>query len=504
MRTESNKTGKAFIGVSIVIFISKLLGFARDIVFAAIFGTTILTDAYQVIFSFPSLLFSSVGTALSSVNIPDLTYYIKNKSIEERIRYVSNLLAQITLAAGFISVLGIIFAPALTRLIAPGLHGQVAEIALVLTRIMMPTLLFVSLTFITAGMLQVHGYFLWSAAISIPFNLVIILALAFRGNDIVLLGWVTVVGWLLQFLVQLPVLIKEGYRIIPQIDFKNEHTVNLFKQLFPILMGNALLQLSLIIDRSFGTHLDEGTASALAFGSNLFVTITSIFIVAMSTVVFPRLSSYSLSRDYENIRSLLSNIFKALLFILAPYLLLVICYHQDIIALVYQRGSFTSQSTNITATAFLYYSFGVIGYACQEIFNRVYYSLKKYTAPMAVSLICLAINILLDVFLFRRYGITAISLSTSFSLLLYALIMSLLLRWEIGSFIGRDFFSFGLKLCIPLAGMLVLILVFRHFVTGGLLMAFLVPLVLSGLLYMGLAYVIGFGKLLKIKEDSAS
>jgi putative peptidoglycan lipid II flippase len=132
MRNENVKTGKTFIGVSIIIFCSKILGFLRDIVFASVFGTTVFTDIFQVIFSLPSLLFASVGTALSAVNIPDLTYFISNRTKEERDRYLSNLFAQITLWAALICIIGIIFAPTLTQIIAPGISGQVTDIAVAL------------------------------------------------------------------------------------------------------------------------------------------------------------------------------------------------------------------------------------------------------------------------------------------------------------------------------------------------------------------------------------
>ncbi len=497
MNNESSKTGKNFIGVSIVIFISKILGFFRDIVFASIFGTTVITDAFQVIFSFPSLLFSSVGTALSSVNIPDLTYYLNNRSREERNRYIANLYAQLCLWATLLAIVGIIFAPALSKFIAPGLEGHVAQIATVLTQIMMPTLLFVSLTYVTAGILQVHGYFLLSATISIPFNLLIIISLLCRGEDIIFLGYVTTIGWLLQFIVQLPVLVREKYRFFFILDFKNEHTLNMFRQLIPILLGNSLLQLCLIVDRSFGTHLEEGTAAALAFGSNLFVTVTSIFIVAMATVVFPRLSKYCLDLDFEHIRSMMSNIFKILLFILLPYLLLVACYHQEIIALVYERGAFTSKSTSMTSLAFLFYSFAVLGYACQEIFNRVFYALKKFKVPMIVSLVCLCLNFFLNMFFFRSSGITGISISTTACLLLYAVIMGVLLKGEIGSFLGRDLLFFLLRLIPALAAMLAVIFFFKYYYSSGLILSFLLPLLLSAGAYLGIAYIGGIAKIVK-------
>jgi len=501
MDQESRHTGKTFIGVSLMIFISKVFGFARDIVFASVFGTTVLTDLFQVIFSLPSLLFSSIGNALSFVNIPDLTYYLKHGTQEERNHYLSNLYAQVALGAALISLLGIVFAPALTRLIAPGLQGDVSSMALLLTRVMIPTLLFVTLTYITAGVLQVHGYFLLSAAISIPFNFLIIAALIVKGQDIIFLGLITTIGWLLQFLIQVPVLFKEKYNFSWKIDWKNEHTVNMFKQLLPILLGNSLLQLCLIIDRSFGTHLDEGTAAALGFGSNLFITITGVFIIALSTVIFPRLSQYCMDGDYRLVRSMLRYGFKMLAFILLPYLILVTAYSHDIIALVYERGAFTSTSTHLTSTAFLCYSFAVVGYACQEVFNRVFYALKRFKTPMYVSLACLALHFALNLLFFRQAGITGLALSTTFCLLIYALIMGLIVRRAIGPFLGRDFVNFFLRLGLPAAGMVATVLVCRHFYANGIWLSFLLPLAVSGIIYLLLAWLGGFRNELIMKED---
>lgn len=484
---ENQGTGKTFIGVSMVIFFAKLLGFVREIIFASIFGTSIVTDVFQTIFSLPNLLFSGIGTALSSINIPNLTYYLSNCTREERDRYISRLYAQVTLWGTIITIGGIIIAPTLARLLAPGIEGEAAQVAALLTRIMLPTFLFVSLTFVTTGILQVHGHFLRAAAISIPFNILIILALIIKGADIVFISYMTSLGWLLQFVIQVPVLAKEKYKL-SWLDFKENYTVKMLKQLFPVLLGNSLLQLCLIVDRSCGTNLDEGTTAALAFGSNLFVTVTSIFIVAMTSVVFPRLSQYSLDKNFVQIRSMLKNIFKILLFILVPYLIIVVCYNQEIISLIYERGAFTGKSTMMTAAAFLFYSFAVIGYACQEIFNRVFYALKNFTIPMTVSLICLAVNVILNWSLLN-YGIIAISASTALALTLYALTTGFMVTREVGSFLDRDFWTFLAKLIIPSLGMTGIITLFARLYSEGILLSFLLPALLSGLIYVVIAYL---------------
>lgn len=502
MEKRERTTGKNFIGVTIVIFIAKLLGFVRDIFFASIFGTTILTDIYQAIFSLPSLLFSSIGTAISSVNIPNLTYYLSSKTPEERFEYISRLFAQITFWGSVISVVGIIFAPTLARLIVPGIEGEAAQVAVTITRIMMPTFLFVNLTFVATGILQVHSYFFRAAAISIPFNILIIISLLLKGDDLIFISYVTTAGWLFQFLIQLPVIIKEQYRFWP-FKLQNNYTYSMLKKLVPVLLGNSLLQLCLIIDRSFGTHLDEGTTAALGFGGNLFVTITSVFIVAMSSVVFPRISKYCLEKDYVELRLMLSNIFKILLFILVPYLVYVITYHREIIALVYERGAFTSESTIITAFAFLFYSFAVVGYASQEIFNRVFYALKKFSIPMQVSIICLAVNVILNI-MFLDYGIIAISGGTAVALTLYALIMGTMVKKEIGNFMQGDFLIYLIRLTIPTAFMLAVIIGFKYLHFTGIIMGFLLPAIVSGLIYLAVAHVTKLTAEFNLREASNS
>jgi putative peptidoglycan lipid II flippase len=494
--TDDGSTGRNFISVAVAIFFSKVLGFLRDVLFASTFGTTIIADAYQTIFGLPSLLFSSVGNALSSVNIPDLTYFLHRRTSADRQDYIANLFAQITLIFGLLSLAGIMLAPWITRLLAPGLETSAAQVASALFRIMTPCLLFVNLTYFSAGILQVHGFFLLSSLVSIPFNVLIILALFLRGDDIVFIGYMTTAGWFLQFFIQYPRLRRLGYRLRGGISFTEPHIKNIYRNLLPILLGNSVLQLCLIADRSFGTRLSEGTSSALAFGSNLFITITSVFVVAMSTVVFPRLSQYCLVKDYPRIRDLVSMIFQILLFILLPYLILIIAFHREIIMLVYERGAFDQVSTNMTASSFLFYSLSVGGYACQEIFNRVFYAFKQYRLPMLVSLLCVGINLALDSLLYQTYGIMGISLSTSACMLLYAGLMFCLLRRQIGPGMGASLLRFCLRLGVPLGVMLLLVLWGRHQGNGSL-SSMLLTIVVSGGAYLAVAYGMGFGKILR-------
>lgn len=502
IENQNPRTGKTFLSVSATIFFAKLLGFCRDIVFARFFGTAGLADLFQAVFSFPNLLFSSIGTALSAVNIPDLTYFVKQRSQEERNQYLANLLAQVSLFAALISLLGIISAPFIGRLIAQDLGPEADRLAIVLTRIMMPTLLFVSLTYLATGVLQVHSHFQLTAAISVPFNILIIAGLFWKGSDVVFVGYLTTAGWLLQFLIQVPVLIKEKYNLRFKLNFRDSYTRNLFRNMLPILIGNSLLQVSLIIDRNAAMRLSEGSTAALSYGSNLFVTITSVFIVGMTTVVFPRLSQHCLDEDYAAVRHLLGQIFKMLLFILVPYLLLVVCYRQEIITLVYQRGAFDSRSTAMTSLAFLLYSFAVLGYLCQEVYNRVFYAMKNFRVPMKASLLCLALKFAFDYLFFRQTGIVGLSLSTALALLLYGILMTFRLSRKIGNFVNRDLMMYLLRLLLPSAGLCAVVMVFQRFYPAHSAYGFLIPLMISGAVYLVIAHLCGLSKVFFVKEAS--
>ena len=494
LSAEANRaTGRNFIWVSLAIFFSKLLGFSREIVIAATLGTTKIADAFHAIFGLPNLLFTGIGNALMAVNIPDLTKLLRENKAEERKAYVANFMTQISLFCGLLSILGVVLAPWITRFIAPGLETQAMDIAIMLCRIMIPCLLFVNLAYFSMGILQTHGFFILSSLISIPFNILIILSMVFFGDDVIMIGYMTTAGWFLQFFIQYPRMRKLGYRLFGRISFLSPQAKNLYRNLLPILLGYSVLQICLLIDRNFGTRLDEGTASALAAGSNLFLTITSVFVVAMSYVIFPRLSKFCQERDYAKIRHLIGTVFQILFFVLLPYMLLIIFFHREIIMIVYERGVFTSESTYITATAFLFYSFASVGYACQEIFNRVFYAFKKYRVPMYTSVFCILLNIVLNFFLFARHGIAGISLSTAFCMLLYAVILYLFLRREIGG-MGLSLL-FGLaKSALPLLVMLCVILAGRYF-GGDSIIVTLGVMAAGGLAYLGVALYMGAAKL---------
>jgi putative peptidoglycan lipid II flippase len=494
MSAETTRTtGINFIWVSIAMFFAKALGFGREIIFAARLGTGVMADAFQTIFGLPMLLFTAVGNSIATVNMPELTARMQGDQAKRR-AYIANISMHITLVFGLISLLGIVAAPLLTGLLVPGLEGQALEIATTLTMLMMPTLFLVNIAYFAAGVLQAHGFFLMSSIISVPFNLLVILALIFGGGDIVFIGAATTVGWFLQFAIQYPHMKRLGYSFVGRKIFSGLGR-GPWRSLLPILLGYSVLQICLIIDRRFGTLLPEGTSAALAFGSNLSFIITSVFVMAISIIVFPRLSKFCLERDFAGVRRLLGTAAHILAATLLPYMLLVAFFHTEIVTIVYQRGAFDYESTRHTATAFLFYSFVAIGYACQEVFNRVFYALKKYRVPAVAAAIGIVLNIGLNLAVYARFGIMGISLSTAAVMTVYAVVLFVFLRREIGGGLGLHLLYALVRVALPLAAMLAVMLVGRAF--SYTLPAAVATIIAAGIVYLVALYLAGYGKIIK-------
>jgi putative peptidoglycan lipid II flippase len=494
--TEAQRaTGRNFLWVSIAIFFSKVLGFFREIVIASVLGTDRIADMFGVIFGLPNLLFTGIGNALSAVNIPDLTKFLREDDTSGRKAYVTNLFTQLTLFCGLLSLAGVVLAPFVVRMYAPDLEPRVMGIAITLSMIMIPCLLFVNLAYFSMGILQAHGFFLLSSVISIPFNILIIVSIFIFGGDVLVIGYMTTAGWFLQFFIQYPRLRRMGYRMLGRISLASPQARNLYRNLLPILLGYSVLQICLLVDRTFfGIRLDEGSAAALNYGSNLFITITSVFVVAMSFVIFPRLSKYCQERDAARLRELIGTVFQMLFFILLPYILLVAFFNREIIAVVYERGSFDAASTSKTATAFLFYSFAAIGYACQEIFNRVFYAFKRYRVPMYTSLLCIGLNIVLNFVLFRPFGIAGISLSTAFCLFLYAAVLYGFLRREIGGGMGLSLL-FGFARVLPSLLVMLAVILTGRWLGGDSLAMVIGTAGAGGAAYLAVAFLTGAGKI---------
>lgn len=433
--------GSAYVMVVLGILLAKGLGFYRDMVFASVFGTGVEADIYFQVFGLVNLIFTGVGVALSTLVIKNLNKP-ENAGAEKTYAaaFLRKAAAWLTVAAALLALL----ARPLIRLILPEISGNDFLLAVKMVYIMAPSLIFVVIAYIVSGLLQNKKAYFITSVMSLPFNAVIIAALFVKEISILQIAAVTTFGWFLHIAIQLPAFYKNGYSFTERKKKTASGGKGKNSEILWIFVSNMMFQLCIYIDRAF-VSAEAGMASTFNYASNLFITIASVFIVAMSTVVFP-----SISKNYEEgklryVNDLVSYIITIMTAIFIPFILVVGFFGSDVIRLIYERGAFTSESTAAVAIIFLMYTLSVMGYTTQELFNKILYLDGKYKYTVfgtgAVLLLNVGANALIKIALPEGGGMTReilIAGSTALLSTLYALYIAVKLKSVLGRYITRE------------------------------------------------------------------
>lgn len=497
---------KSYIIVVLGIVLAKLVGFSRDIFFANFYGTGPVADIYFQIFGIVTLIFTGIGIALSTRVIMNLNKE-ENSSPESKKAYVSAFIGKSLLYLTLATIALYILAKPFTRLLLPNIAGEDFELALRLTYIMLPSFIFVCLAYIISGILQNSRVFFIPSIVSLPYNVIIIASLFFPGVTIEQIGIATTVGWFLHIVIQLPHFYSKGYRFIYLSKEKKPYSKpKADLTIWWIFLSNLMFQLCFIIDKAFVSG-DTGKTAVLNYASTLFTTISSVFVVAMSSVVFPAISKNYEEGKIEYVRELIGYIITVMFTVFVPFLLVVSLFGEQIIGLVYERGEFTHESTIATAAAFAIYSFGILGYVAQELINKVMYLASKYLYTILGTVIVVAAKFALDYLLVPKYGTVFAAASTSVLLTLYAVMAFIILKKIIGNYLSKTVLVNILKV-LASGGAAVVVYIIMKLALPSLVNAtgviFVIPILICGVVYIVAAFALGLHKqLLKNPKKAA-
>lgn len=474
------------------ILLAKGLGFLRDIVFASVFGATVYTDMYFQIFGLVNLIFTGIGVALSTLIIKNLNKP-QNSSEEKKKEYVANFVAKTVLISFAAMLLMYAAAEPIVHMLLPGIGGEEFLVARKMMYIMLPSFLFVIVAYIISGVLQNCRVFFISSVMSLPFNVVIIASLFVKNIDILTVGIVTTIGWFLHIVIQLPSFYKKGYRLFAKIK-RGKGSSGLNREILWIFVSNMMFQLCFMADKAFVSDMG-GAATTINYASNLFVTIASVFAVAMSNVVFP-----SISRNYEEgnteyVKNLVQYIIIIMFAIFIPFILTVSCFGENIIALLYERGEFTKELTKTTSTLFAIYTLGIFGYICQELLNKVLYLDSRYAYTVIGTVAAVALKIVADILL-SGYGVFAVAISTTVIFTLYAVNIAYALKKVIGSYADAPFLKNIAKILLGAIAAFCVYLIFRGAMPSILSgrFTFVIPLCVCAVVYLAVLAASGILK----------
>jgi putative peptidoglycan lipid II flippase len=431
--------------VSLAVFASRILGLVREQVFAGLFGAGYAFDAYVVAFRIPNLLRDLFAEgALSSAFVTVFTDYDQRLGPEETWRLANNVIFCFTLLLSLLVLAGMIFSPKIVGVMAPDFGEIPGKLALttLMTRIMFPFLVLVSLAALAMGILNTKGKFFVPSLSSSFFNLgsvvagvgLALLAPRFGVEPIVGMAWGALVGGFLQLAVQLPLLWRVGYRFWVVLDLKDPGLRRIVKLMLPAVVGLSATQINIFINTFYASSCPQGSISWLSYAYRLFHLPTGLFGVALMIATLPVVSRHASKKDLGALREALQSSLSLALLVTLPAACGLIFLAQPIIAVIYQHGQFTAWDTRQTAAALQLYSLGLVAFAGVKIMVPVFYALDDTRIPVLGSFVTVAVNLAIIQVTLAPLQHRAIALSTSLSVIVNCLFLAVILYYKIGGY----------------------------------------------------------------------
>ena len=432
--SENSRVIKAAGVVGAATFLSRILGFVRDAVIAWYFGAGQNSDVFIAAFRIPNLLRKLFGEgAISNAFVPVLTDYIAKDGQEEAFGLARSALWILSILLAVVSIGGVIMAPLIVKVIAPGFAGAAGKIPLTttLTRIMFPYIFFIGLVALCMGILNAFGKFAAPALSPVLLNLAMIAAVFFLcphlSRPILGLAVGVIIGGALQLLVQLPAMIGKGFVLWRKTELFHPGLKVFSRLLPPVILGGAVYQINVLVGTLLGSFLKEGSVTYLYFADRLVQFPLGIFAIAAATAVLPSLSRQATSNDLEALKDTFGHALRLTLFFTIPSMVGLIVLRVSIITLLFKRGEFSWQATQLTAWALLYYAIGLWAFAAVRIVAATFFALKDTRTPMIMASVSILANILFGTLLMGPLAHAGLALATSLAsalnlgLLLYAL-----------------------------------------------------------------------------------
>lgn len=443
-----SKVAKAAVGLMAATLIAKILGFGRELALASAYGASGTSDAFLVAMNIPAVIFSAIGTSLGTAFIPLYCDLEAKQGKKASLRFSNNVLNIVVLLCLITSLVGVVFTEPIVKLFAVGFKGETLTQAIYFTRVLILGMAFLGMSYIMMAFLQVKENFVIPGLMSVPYNMLIIisifLSVTINPN---LLPWGTLIGLSLQFIFQYPFARKKGFKYRPYINLKDEYLKRMLWLIGPVLIGVAVTQVNSIVDRTIASTLVEGSISALNYATKLNQFVMGMFIVSISSVIYPMLSKLSTENNKKKFKESIVTAINVVTLIIIPISVGAIILAEPIVKLLFQRGEFDARATQMTAIALIFYSIGMLGFGLRDILGKIFYSLQDTKTPMINGIIAMVLNIVLNL-AFVKYtnmGLGGLAFATSISSLVTIALLSVSLRRKIGAFGGKKIISVFIK-----------------------------------------------------------
>ncbi|MGC3893776.1 murein biosynthesis integral membrane protein MurJ [Pseudomonas urmiensis] len=497
---------KSLAAVSSITMISRVLGFVRDTILARVFGAGVATDAFFIAFKLPNLLRRIFAEgAFSQAFVPILAEYKTQQGEEATRTFVAYISGLLTLVLALVTALGILAAPWVVWITAPGFVDDAEKYALTtdLLRVTFPYILLISLSSLVGAILNTWNRFSVPAFTPTLLNVAMIafalLLTPYFDPPIMALAWGVLAGGLAQLLYQLPALKKIGMLVLPRLNLRDSGVWRVLKQMLPAILGVSVSQISLIINTIFASFLVAGSVSWMYYADRLMELPSGVLGVALGTILLPTLAKTYVNRDREEYSRILDWGLRLCFLLVLPCTLALAILAEPLTVALFQYGKFTAFDAAMTQRALIAYSVGLLAIILVKVLAPGFYAQQNIRTPVKIAIFTLISTQLLNLVLVGPLAHAGLALAISMG----ACLNAGLLFWKLRS---QDLFQpqpgwtrFLLKLVLAVGLMSAVLLAGMHYMPawelGGMLERFLRlgALIAAGVVtYFGCLYLCGF------------
>jgi len=407
-----------------------LTALVREVVIARQFGATAAMDAYLVAFSLPSVLFYLFTGALATVVVPVYSEYASRGREREAWDLFGTFFNVLLMLLVLVTALGLLLAPWLVKLLAPGFQGDTLSLAVVLTRWMFPLLVFSGLSALFSGLLNARNIFAVTALNGPLSNLAVIIAVLALGSLWGVYGMAlgVLAGGVAGAVVQLPALCRTGFRFRPGVALNHPDLKKIFKLVLPITLGFSISETYILIDRFLASGLAEGSISALNYANRLIQMPLGLFVTAVGTAVFPALTRRAAEKDLYGLAEGVRRSLRLVVLVCLPAAVILLVLREQLVTLFFQRGAFDARAAGMTAVALFFYAFGLVGQAGEFILARGFFSLQDTRTPMILSAVAVLINLAFSLALIGPLQHGGLALANSIAALVNMVMLAVFLQ----------------------------------------------------------------------------
>ena len=462
-RPKPRKLARSTAFFSIATAASRVAGLGREVVAASYFGISGPMSAFTVAFQVPNLIRALFAdAALQPAFVPIFTEQIEKGKVREAFRMASTLVLLVTMVLGAITAFFIIFAGVVMPVFAPGFSAATESLMVVLSQIMFPILILLGVSGVVVGILNSYDRFGAFAISSLFWNITIIAVVVAtvplfpEDKQIYAYAIGVVAGTVVQLLIPTWDLRNTPFKFTLKVDFKDPNVRRVLLLMIPVTLSLGLINFNLLINSFFGSLVNDQAPAAIDKAFRIYQLPQGVFSVAIATVLFPTLARFANRGDYENLRRTLGKGMRQIAFVLLPATAAILVLSEPMIRVVFQRGEFGPDQTQVVATALFWFAFSLPANGMFLLLSRTFFGLQQPWIPTAIAAGNLAVTAFASLLLYKPFGVAGIVAATGIATTASVISQVVILRPRIG---GIEAVAFLRSLVRILIGSAVLALV---------------------------------------------